>query len=212
MSNCGNFFSKIWIKINRKFKTKYFYLFFNQNFAKKKPKNILNKWKLKKTLVGIWNRYDGKGWSNLKFKNPPCLLDLIYRTKVKGMKNSVTILSLSLSMNFVNFVIVFFAYIILGKIARLVKDMLKFWNLVQWQGLIKLQPFTPSYLLDIIYSTKVKGTRSGATIHSLSLNVYVNFVNFITDFFASIIIKKIARWVKDMVIGMLKLTISMNLN
>jgi len=58
----------------------------------------------------------------------------------------------------------------------------------------------------------VKGTRSSATIHSLSLNVYMNFVNFITDFFASIIIKKIARWVKDMVIGMLKLTISMDLN
>jgi hypothetical protein len=58
----------------------------------------------------------------------------------------------------------------------------------------------------------VKGTRSGATIHSLSLNVYMNFVNFIIDFFASIIIKKIARWVKDMVIGMLKLTISMDLN
>jgi hypothetical protein len=40
----------------------------------------------------------------------------------------------------------------------------------------------------------------------------MNFVNFIIDFFASIIIKKIARWVKDMVIGMLKLTISMDLN
>lgn len=91
--------------------------------------------------------------------------------------------SLSLYMKFVNFVIVFFASIIIGKIARLVKDMLKFWTLVQWQGLIELQPFTPSCLLDIICSTKLKGTRSGATIHSLSLNVYMNFVNFIIDLF-----------------------------
>jgi hypothetical protein len=140
--------------------------------------------------VGIWNWYDGKGWSNLNFKNPPCLLDLIYRTKVKGIKSGVTILSFSLYMNFVNFVIVFFASIIIGKIARLVKDMLKFWTLVQWQGLIKLQSFTPLCLLDIIYSTKVKGTRSGVTIRSLSLNGYMNFVNFIIDFFASFLIKK----------------------
>jgi hypothetical protein len=137
--------------------------------------------------------------------------DLIYRTKVTG----VTILSLSLSLyELLNFVILFFASIIIGKNARLMKGMVKFGTLVQWQELIKLQPFTPSCLLDIIYSTKVKGTRSGATIRSLSLslNVYMNFVNFIIDFFCFFIIKRIARWIENMVIGMIKLTISMDLN